>query len=210
MRKGMRFHRMLAGPARVGLALLLGLGAAMACSSATGPGDGDGQLTVLLTDAPFPYDLVSEANATIASVEVVGESGVEVLVDQEQSYNLLDLQNGVTATLGQADLPEGRLLQIRLIVTAASVVLTDGTTYELEVPSGAQTGIKITMPPGAEIAANQETSITLDFSVEDSFIVQGSAETIAGIEGFLFNPVITVLDVEVGSQAQAGGQGQSG
>lgn len=200
MRKGsFRAARRLV-PMYVGLALILGTAA---CQSATGP-DGRGQLTVLLTDEPFPFDLVSEANVTISRVEAVGESGVEILVEGEQSYNLLDLQNGVTATLASAEMPEGNLMQIRLIVTAASVVLTDGTEYDLTVPSGAETGIKITMPPGAQVEAGAETTTTLDFSVENSFIVQGSADTVADIEGFIFTPVVTVIEVEVDSQAGAG------
>lgn len=190
-------------PRLTALALALGLGVVGACQSATGP-DGEGQLTVLLTDDPFPFDLVAEANVTISRVEAVSEAGVEVLAEGEQSYNLLDLQNGVTATLATAQMPEGNLVQIRLIVTEASVVLNDGTAYDLTVPSGAETGIKITMPPGAQVEAGAETTTTLDFSVENSFIVQGSAQEMATIEGFIFTPVITVIEVEVDSQAEAG------
>lgn len=131
---------------------------------------------------------------------------MEILAEGEQSFNLLDLQNGVTAMLASAEMPEGDLVQIRLIVTEASVVLTDGTEHDLTVPSGAETGIKITMPPGAQVEAGAETTTTLDFSVEESFIVQGNADTVAGIEGFIFTPVVTVIDVEVESEA-AGGEG---
>lgn len=185
-----------------GICLAFGLAG---CSSTAGPDEaGQGQLTVLLTDDPFPFDLVSEANVTISRVEAVSEAGITVLAESEQSFNLLELQDGVTATLASAEMPEGTLVQIRLIVTAASVVLTDATEYELTVPSGAETGIKITMPPGAEVEAGAETTTTLDFAVDDSFVVQGSAETIAGIEGFIFTPVVTVIEVEVDAQGEAG------
>lgn len=148
-------------------------------------------MTVLLTDAPFPFDLVAEANVVIERVEVVGESGVETIAEGEQTFNLLDLQNGVTAELATAILPEGPIQQIRLIVSAASVVLIDETTFDLLVPSGVRTGIKI-LTPGVEVSAGAETTTTLDMDVSESFIVQGDADTPAGIQGFIFTPVVRV------------------
>ena len=191
---------------RVGVAVcLLSLGGLAACESSVGPADGPGQFTVLLTDAPFPFDLVDEANVTISRVEVAGEGGVQVLAEGEQTFNLLDLQNGVTAALGTVEMPEGRVSQVRLIVSEASILLVDddpsdgepAQEYDLFVPSGAQTGIKILV--AADIDSGMETTATLDFDVEDSFIVQGNPETPAGIEGFLFKPVIKVAGV---TQAQ--------
>ncbi|MGH7539833.1 MAG: DUF4382 domain-containing protein [Gemmatimonadota bacterium] len=186
-------------------ALAAGIGLAVGiagCDSSTGLNGDRGRMTVLLTDAPFPFDLVAEANVTISRVEVVGDAGVQVVAEGEQQLNLLDLQNGVTATLGSAVLPEGGVSQIRLIVTDASVVLTDGATFDLTVPSGAQTGIKI-LTPNAEIEAGAETTATLDMDVSESFIVQGSVETVAGIDGFLFTPVVKLVAMETTSEETA-------
>lgn len=176
-----------------GLAACLGLavgGVAGCGSDSTGPGD-EGRMTVLLTDAPFPFDLVAEANVVIERVDVVGEFGVETIAEGELAYNLLELQNGVTAVLASATLPEGPITQIRLIVSSADVVLKDGTTFDLTVPSGAQTGIKI-LTPGVDVSAGAETTTTLDMDVSESFIVLGNADTMAGIQGFLFTPVVRV------------------
>jgi hypothetical protein len=162
----------------------------------TGVPGGNGRLTVLLTDAPFPFDLVSEANVTIGRVDIVGESGVQTILEEERIFNLLDLQNGVTAVLAEAALPPGRYPQLRLIVSSASVLLMDGRSFDLFVPSGSQTGLKILLAD-FEVAADGATTLTLDFDVSDSFIVQGNAETAAGIRGFIFRPVVKPLGFTV-------------
>lgn len=181
-------HRGLAAVA-VGMALAVGL--VSGCGNGSTGVEDAGRMTVLLTDAPFPFDLVAEANVVIERVDVVGEFGVETIAEGEQTFNLLDLQNGVTAQLATASLPEGPIEQIRLIVSEASVVLIDETTFDLVVPSGAQTGIKI-LTPNVEVSAGAETTTTLDMDVSDSFIVQGDPDTPAGIQGFIFTPVVRI------------------
>lgn len=181
-------------------ALAAGIGLAMGvagCGSSTGLDEGEGRMTVLLTDAPFPFDLVAEANVTISRVDVVSETGVHVVAEGEQQLNLLDLQNGLTATVASAAMPEGAVTQIRLLVTEASIVMDDeeGTTFDLFVPSGAQTGIKI-LTPNASVEAGAETTATLDMDVSESFIVVGDAAAAAGIEGFLFTPVVRMIALE--------------
>lgn len=198
------------GMAGIVLCVFLAATSFAACGGdAVGP-EGQGRMTVLLTDAPFPFDLVSEANVTIERVDVVGEFGVETIAEGEQHFNLLDLQSGVTAALASSTLPAGPVVQIRLIVTEASVVLLDGTTFDLLVPSGAQTGIKI-LTPGVEVAAGAETTTTLDMDVSESFIVQGNAETMAGIQGFIFTPVVHVAGTEMaGAEAEEGTEEEFG
>ena len=57
--------------------------------------------------------------------------------------NLLDLTNGVTALLGDAELPAGQYDQIRLVLGDENVVVVDGVEHDLRVPSGRQSGFKI-------------------------------------------------------------------
>ncbi len=152
-----------------------------------------GTLSVLLTDAPFPADLVAEANVTIDSLEVRQKGGgggngpYITLSSSPQSFNLLDLSNGITTGLAELDLPTGSYDLLRLYVGEASVVMNDGTTYDLTVPSGAQTGIKIFVKPDIAIVAGVATELILDFDVSRSFVVQGSLDAPTG---FLFKPVI--------------------
>ena len=168
----------------------------MAACSLLDSESSDGSLTLLLTDAPFPYDLVEEANVTISRVEIVGEdSAPSPILEEVRSYNLLDLRDGVTTVLGEVDLPAGKYPQIRMIVDEAEIKLVDGTTFDLFVPSGAETGLKILLP-NFEIVADQETELTLDFDVSRSFIPQGSIETAAGIQGFIFTPVVIPIGLQ--------------
>lgn len=190
-------------------AFVLGALLVSACdSAATGPDGETGTLTVLLTDAPFPFDLVESANVTISRVDVVTESGIETAVGvEEQSFDLLELQDGVTALLGSAEVEAGTIQQVRLVVSDAWVVMNDGREFDLTVPSGAQTGIKI-LTPGLEVEGDLEAVLTLDFDVEDSFVTLGNADTPAGIQGFLFQPVIR--PVGLGSEDQGEENGENG
>lgn len=195
------------------LALALGTGLVVACDSTLGLAEGDGRLTVLMTDAPFPFDLVSEANVTITRVDVVTETGVEVIMSSEagETFNLLDLQNGVTTALGSTDMEAGSFHQVRLIVSEASILLIDGREFDLFIPSGAQTGIKVLIPNGS-VENGSETQLTLDFDVSESFVVLGNPDTPAGINGFIFKPVVRPVGMTVnGEPADADeGEGEEG
>ena len=193
--------------------LVLGTLFMSGCDSAAGSEDGEGRLVLKLTDAPFPFDLVAEANVTISRIDIVGgadvaaptdssaadrtgEEGVITILQEERSFNLLELRDGVTATLSDIVLPEGQYTQLRLIVDSASVVMNEGTKYKLTIPSGAQTGIKVLLPD-FEVQKDVQTELTLDFDVSESFVVQGNPSTAGGIKGFLFKPVIKPLGLPV-------------
>lgn len=160
-----------------------------------------GRMTVQLTDAPFPFDLVAEANVTVFKVDarLKGEtendsldegSGFVTLMEEEVPVNLLDLTNGVTQELVDVDIPVGTYDLIRVHVQGVNVVLTDGRTFDLEVPSGAQTGIKVFIEPGLTIAGGLSSDLLLDFDVSQSFVVKGNLDNVEGITGFNFKPVI--------------------
>lgn len=183
------------------VAILFGAGLLAAGCSLLDSSSSEGSLTVHLTDEPFPYDLVAAANVTISRVEILSENGgPSTILEEVVSYNLLELRQGVTAVLGQVDLPEGKYPQIRMIVDEASVELVDGRTFDLFVPSGAETGLKIHLS-GFEIVADQAHELTLDFDVSRSFIAQGDFKTAAGIQGFIFTPVVVPLGLE-GEQSE--------
>ena len=162
-----------------------------------------GTLSVLLTDAPFPADLVAEANVTIDSLEVRqkggggGDGPYITLSSSPQSFNLLDLGNGITEGLAELDLPTGSYDLLRLYVGEASVVMNDGTPYDLTVPSGSESGIKIFIKPDVAIIAGVKTELLLDFDVSRSFVMQGPMDAPTG---FSFKPVIRGVN-----QATTGG-----
>lgn len=155
--------------------------------------EGTSNFTLLLTDAPFPYDLVSEANVWVDSVDIVSdEDEVQTLAtfDPAEKYNLLELQNGVTTTLFDGELESGTYSHIRLYVSSASIVLTDEQVFDLMVPSER---IQVLLN-GVTLEEGVDAELTLDFDVSESFIVQGDPTTIAGINGFIFKPVVKPIN----------------
>ncbi|MDX1332874.1 MAG: DUF4382 domain-containing protein [Robiginitalea sp.] len=169
--------------------------------------DGMGRLTVRLTDAPFPYDEVAEANVTIFKVELrrasdddyEGEEGESMeddggspfitLMEEDIAVNLLTLVNGVTEEIADLEIPAGTYDLVRVYVEDASVVLKDGETYDLKVPSGAQTGIKVFIKPGVTVSGGLSSDLLLDFDVSKSFVARGNINR-PNFNGFIFKPVI--------------------
>lgn len=243
---------------------LLGIIVLTSCDSLLSSMDdepGSATFNVLLTDAPFPFDLVEEANVTITEVQLVpadaeddegeeseqgdnsgnsenGENGNngeddsddgEGNADEEDneqdegdgddddegiitlkstwgddgsesiSYDLLELRNGITADLvSGADIPAGTYYQVRLIVDEeATLVATDGSTYDLKIPSGTQTGVKIQLD-NLEVGADAEKTLVLDFNLEDSFVARGNINNSADLQGIIFKPVVHLQSITDG------------
>lgn len=154
-------------------------------SGVENPGDGVDPLgpnfQVLMTDAPGDFD---EVWVDIASVEVASDQGWLLLTDEPQSFDLLTLQDGVTAALGAADLAPGHYGQLRLIVASAFIV-KDGASEDLFIPSGAQTGIKMNLD--ADIEDGMQYGVVIDFDAHQSIKKAGPK--------WLMEPVIAVVDV---------------
>jgi len=170
-----------------------------------GVGGGNGSLTVLLTDAPFPSNLVDETIVTIDKIEI-RSTATSTTTDSDnasqytvlyegvgKAFDLLDLQNGVIAELANVDLDEGSYDLIRMHVSKAEVILKDGTSFDLKIPSGSTSGIKIRITPELLIESGVESTILLDFDVSKSFVVQGNPKTPAGIKGFIFKPSLRAM-----------------
>lgn len=177
-----------------------------AAGTVTGSGTGDspdtttdteagaGTLRVLLTDKPAEeYQAVF---VTVASVRVhqSGDAGEteggwrEIPVTAAMPVDLLTLRNGVLDELCQTTLTAGHYQQIRLELTANagteppyrnSVVLADGTTSALEVPSDT---IKIVH--GFSVADGVVTELVLDFDASQSVKRRGNGT-------YFVQPVIT-------------------
>jgi hypothetical protein len=158
-----------------------------------------GKINVQLTDAPFPYDYVSEANITIFKIDArlesdsndaEEESNFITLFEGELSVNFLELTNGKTLPLEEAEVPVGSYNMVRVYVSEGNVLLTDGQVINLKVPSGEQTGIKILIKPALEVVTNLSSDLLLDFDISRSFIPLGNTNSVDGVTGFNFKPVI--------------------
>jgi hypothetical protein len=187
---------------------VLSLTAGLALAACDTPTDSNRNATlrVLLTDAPADY--LASAVVDIGRIEILpaDDGPAIVIVEDAGSYDLLQLQDGVTADLGISPIEAGQYRQLRMIVESAEVTLADGyefndgtTTRTLFVPSGAQTGIKINLTSGdgeenAGVSIQPgETVLVVDFDVSQNFVIQGNPDTPAGIHGMLFTPTLRAI-----------------
>lgn len=209
----MKFLKMN-GKARIGVLSLLLATLFFSCSESDDVKtiEGKGRLNVAITDAPFPIDIVDKTVVTIDKVEIAqttqaSEDEAETrtfitLSEEEYEINLLDLANGVTAQLASVDLEAGSYDQIRLHVVDAKVILKDGTEFDLTIPSGSTSGLKVKIEPAVVIEEGTESSVLLDFDVSKSFVMQGNMNTPAGIKGFHFKPVVRAVFVGFAGQVE--------
>lgn len=151
-----------------------------------GSGGGSGTLTVEMTDAPI--DSTDAVNVFIERVEVNRQGDPEgwtILSEPQQSYDLLELTNGATTVIGSTELEPGLYPQIRLILSQdGHSVEVEGNIYDMFVPSGAQTGVKLDI--NAEIEEDIEYVLLLDFDASRSVVEAGANEQ----NPYILKPVI--------------------
>jgi len=183
--------------------LFLSLSIALISCSSDNKDNEFGRIAIQLTDAPFPHDLVAEANVTIFKIEArsKGEGMDEnnapylLLMEEDMEVNLLDLTNGITATLVDTEVPAGSYDLFRVYVKGVNIVLTDGTVYDLKVPSGSSSGIKVFVEPNIIVDGGLTADLLLDFDVSKSFVAKGNRKDAEGITGFNFKPVIKASNI---------------
>lgn len=151
-----------------------------------------GMLRLWLTDAPA--DEAEAMNVTISEVQIRrAKTGPweSFPLDDEPTYNLLDLTDGRLELLGEQALEPGLVTGVRLIVESADIVF-DGTSYDLFIPSGSQTGLKL--QGNFEIGAGGQLDLVLDFDARRSVVQRGHDMD------FLLQPVIRLVSAaETGS-----------
>jgi hypothetical protein len=163
--------------------------------------NGNGRLVVNVTDAPFPVNFIESATVTIIKVEIrKAGDGISdgnpfiVLWEGSETFNLLELRNGVVDELLDLEIPAGEYNLLRLYVDEASLKIKDGDNFNVKVPGGQQTGIKIFIVPGLIVEGGLTSELLLDFDLSGSFVLRGNIDSPAGIKGFIFKPVIRAVN----------------
>jgi hypothetical protein len=163
-----------------------------------------GTLSLGLSDAT-----TAEYNAVYVTIEEVqvhmDEGGSwQRVASPNKTYNLLELVNGVREQLGITELETAHYTQMRLIIGkspddtinllseshpyANYIIDNADTYYELKIPSGYQTGIKIVH--GFDITENQTTELILDFDACRSVVQAGNSGK------WLLKPTIKIASLE--------------
>lgn len=143
---------------------------------------------VSLIDAPALQ--LSSVFVNINRMELwVVHNGTEkrVLIGKETgALDLMLLRNGVSRTIQDFELPENLVIkEIRLILEGEGnyAIKTDGSTCDLQTPSGQQSGIKIKLSEPVTVESNSTYSMVVDFDAQKSVVVKGNG-------GCLLKPVL--------------------
>jgi hypothetical protein len=149
------------------------------------------RLEVRLTDAPGDYE---EVNIDIQDVQVNSssdEKGWTSLDVHEGVYDLLKLTNGLDTLLGTAELPAGKISQVRLILGSNNSITVAGETISLSTPSAQQSGLKLQVH--AELLEGITYTMLLDFDAAKSIVHTGNGK-------YILKPVLrTVVEAESGA-----------
>ena len=180
---------------------------ALACSDDenTGPDNGTTQLTVNLTDADGG---INAAVVTVSEIYLVGsgDSSHVSLTTTPVTVNLVDLANTTQTLVDTKQVANDSYSELRFVITGAYVEVADpegGTsiyasspdyaglpagatvTGELQMPSLAQSGLKVDLPTEDLALDGGTETLLLDFDVSQSF---GAAAGNSGM--WVMHPVI--------------------
>lgn len=175
-----------------------------------------GELSLEITDATTTefqavYITVDEIQASMAPVDESEEDADWITVaTPAQTYNLLELVNGVTEHLGVTELDAGQYTQLRLILghlpDDGFNILDEPHPFanyfidhldqsnELKIPSGYESGFKIV--GGFTIDEDETTDLILDFNVAKSLIQGGFSEK------WILKPTVKLLDEDDSAEIQ--------
>jgi hypothetical protein len=160
-----------------------------------------GTLSVSLTDAPAcGFDKV---NVTVSKVRAHQSDSADdkaagwtdITLNPPRKINLLDLNNGALASLGETPLEAGHYTQLRLVLdrntgqSLANSVVLETTTAEiaLDTPSAIQTGIKLIHQ--FTVNSGQRVDLLLDFDACKSIVTRSNGT-------YALKPVIKVIPFE--------------
>lgn len=150
----------------------------------------NGRLKMYFVDSPAAFDSVI---ICVEKVEVHksgndSTSGWFVINDSTRYFDLLLLTNGASAVLGDTSLSAGQYTQIRLMIGNGSYVIDSGVRHDLEIPSGSQTGLKLTHQ--FTIESEKLYELVLDFNVEKSILITGNGK-------YKLKPTIRIMPIVI-------------
>lgn len=173
------------------LAVALFASVLTACGGGSSSSD-TATFNLAITDGPV--ETADAVRVTFTEVELKPASGQAVLItlDEPLTLNLLDYQGSLSEPLVQnATLPAGAYNWVRLGVADSAEIEIDGAIYPLEIPSSAQTGLKLNR--GFTLAAGGISSFTIDFDLRKSVHQEGTGD-------YKLRPTLRMVDnLEVGS-----------
>jgi hypothetical protein len=165
---------------------------------------GPGMLSVKITDDPLNISSVESATVTISKIEIrkaganEGDPFIELPLDPV-TINIFELRNGITEELVNLEVPQGDYDLVRLYVDEANLTLKDpAETFNMKVPSGEQTGIKVFINPVIHVEGGISAELILDFDLSKSFVMRGHEAQ----NGFIFKPCIRATNNSIAGRIE--------
>ena len=160
------------------LALVLSLaGCYQDDTTTTSPASLRPRITVRLTDSPFPYDSLHSVTIYVVRIEASttqdtsGGGTWVVITEPRKSFDLLALQQGTTALLGEGEMPAGQYHRVRMTIdtSLSSITWNDAAQHAAQVNWHGWSTIYAVVEYPVNVAT-QGADIVLDFDVGRSFL----------------------------------------
>lgn len=156
--------------------LIISIISLLSCSS--DEGSGTARVNIYLTDDPADYDkvLIDIQEVRVHTSETAEENDggwVTLAGTRTGIYDLLELSGGLDTLLGTAELPAGKISQIRLILGSNNTLVIDEEEIDLKTPSAQQSGLKLKV--NTVLNAGITYDIILDFDVARSIVRAGNS-----------------------------------
>lgn len=146
-----------------------------------------GTVGILLTDKPADLSLFTSINATIESVELLGddEGGkVTIYSGPPKTYDLLKLTHEAIPFTFKDDVPVGTYCKIRLILSDLELVLTDETKEYPELPGNGK--LDLVAQNCFEVGPGEVVTLQIDIDAGNSIHI------VENKKGYNFRPVVFV------------------
>ncbi len=154
---------------------------------------------VFLTDGPFPYDSVSIVNIYVTRIEAtahfdtLGAGEWQEIAAPRKRFDLLTLQQGVTAFIGEGALDAGHYQAIRMSmnVDSSSIRFADGTAANVNwnSPGFSEITLHALVEEPLAVSATGGAEIVIDFDVGRSF-----QYNLFGTKEFTFIPWLRAIN----------------
>lgn len=158
--------------------------------------DSENYLAVYITISKIEAHIAGDDEGTEGYWDVL----MEWMIGEEPTFDLIELKDK-SILLSENELGLGKYTQIRLFVTQASILVEieetgedsklmeivneeNFETFNVEIPSGDQTGLKLIRP--FEIIEGGTTELTIDFDAEESIVKTGNGS-------YKLKPVIKII-----------------
>jgi len=172
--------------------LALAITALISLAGCSNSSSDDGTLSLSVTDAPIDGAANVYVQFSSVNIQALDGTSVNFNFDTPRQIDLLNLQGSNSAPLLEGvTLPAGQYQTIQLMVDTAGnldsyIVKDDGSSHELTIPSGAETGLKLVR--GFNVAVGNSANFTIDFDLRKSV-------TSAGVTGSYFlRPALRIMD----------------